>query len=110
MQTPRMSLLLRERRKGLGMNGRADIVADSQAQNAHCWKFLDDNLKEMSVRPCTPAVMIKQGDRLVPNTEQQALFKRVRPLLLNYIQQHDETSAQKYGLRLRSAAKVFQVK
>ena len=37
-------------------------------------KFLND--KEMGVRPCTPAAVIKQGDQFVPNTEQQALLKR----------------------------------
>ena len=52
--------------------------------------------------------MIKQGNELVPNTEQQALFKRARPLLLKYIQQHDEKTVQKQGLR--SAAKVIQEK
>ena len=45
-------------------------------------KFLND--REMGVRSCTPAVMIKQGDQYVPNTEQQALLKRARPLLLYF--------------------------
>ena len=58
--------------------------------------------------PRNPAVMIKQGDQLVPTTVQQALFKRERPLLLKYIQQGDEKTAQKQGLR--SVAKVLQGK
>ena len=69
-------------------------------------KFLND--KQMDVRPCTPPAMIKQGNEFVPNTEQQALLKRARPLLLKYIQQEDETPAQKQGLR--SFAKVLQEK
>ena len=66
-------------------------------------KFLND--RNMDVRSCTPAATIKQGDQYVPNTEQQALFKRARPLLLKYIQQHDEKTVQKQGLR--SAVKVI---
>ena len=49
-------------------------------------KFLND--KDMGVRPCTPPAMIKQGNEFVPNTEQQALLNRARPLLLKYIQQY----------------------
>ena len=59
-------------------------------------KFLND--RNMNVRPCsTLAAMIKQGDQYVPDTdsEQQALFKRVCPLLLKYFQLHDEKTVQK---------------
>ena len=69
-------------------------------------KFLHD--KDMGVRPCTPPAMIKQGDEFVPNTEQQALLKRARPLLQKYIQQQDEKTVQKQGLK--SVAKVIQKK
>ena len=65
-------------------------------------KFLND--KDMGVRPCTPPAMIKQGDEFVPNTEQQALLKRARPLLQKYI----HSMMQKRGLK--SVAKVFQEK
>ena len=73
-----------------------------------CKKFLNDREMARGVRSCTLAVIIKQGNEYVPNTEQLALLKRARPLLLNYIQQHDETTAQKQGLR--SSAKVIQEK
>ena len=73
-------------------------------------KVLND--RNMKFLPCTPAAMIKQSnqDQLenVPNTEQQALFKRECQLLLKYIQQQDEKTVQKQGLR--SAAKVIQEK
>ena len=52
--------------------------------------------------------MIKQGGEFVPNTEQQALLMRARQLLLKYIQQEDEKTLQKQGLR--SVAKVLQEK
>ena len=66
------------------------------------------NDKQMDVRPCTPPAMIKQGDEFVTNTEQQALSKRARPLLLKYTEQEDEKIAQRQGLR--SVAKVLQEK
>ena len=69
-------------------------------------KFLND--KQMDVQPCTPPAMIKQGDEFVPNAEQQALLKRARQLLQKYIQQQDEKTVQKQGLR--NVAKVLQEK
>ena len=57
--------------------------AQTQAHNAHCWQEISQRQRN-GCAVLIPAVMIKQGDQYVPNTEQQALLKRARPLLMHF--------------------------
>ena len=103
--TLQVSLLLRERRGGLGMYGRASVVAETSLGTCASSQstLLARNFSMTEISICChahPAAMIKHGDQYVPNIEQQALFKRARPLLLKYIQQQDENLVQKQRLRM----------
>ena len=96
--TPLVSLLLRERKGGLTCKCfEGTFTGHKRKLTKHIAgkNFLND--KEMGVLPRNPVVMIKQGNQLVPNTVQQAFFKRARLLLLKYFQQQDERTVQKQG-------------
>ena len=114
---PTSQLVIQGEKRGTGHDGTCKccdgkFTGDKRKLTVHIAgkNFLND--KEMGVRPCNSAVVIKQGGRLVPNTEQQpeVLLKSARLLLLKFIQRHDETTAQKQGLSIAVKVRVIQEK
>ena len=56
-------------------------------------KFAGDNA--MNVGACNPASFLKEGDKLVQNTEGPELLKRARPLVRKYIAHCNEQGRSK---------------